>query len=75
VTSLDNINRYKILSEHLAQAESRRQGVEPLTSLNPNITIIEAYQVQLAAAVQAAPGDYFCARFAHLGEVHVKFAD
>ncbi|MFJ7513030.1 2-keto-4-pentenoate hydratase [Peribacillus simplex] len=36
------------LSEHLAQAEKKRQGVEPLTSIQPNITMEEAYRVQLA---------------------------
>ncbi|MFC4766530.1 2-keto-4-pentenoate hydratase [Effusibacillus consociatus] len=34
-------------SELLAQAEKERRGVSPLTELDPNITIEEAYQVQL----------------------------
>ncbi|MFC3885133.1 2-keto-4-pentenoate hydratase [Bacillus songklensis] len=34
-------------SEHLAQAEIHGRGVSPLTELNPDITIEEAYQVQL----------------------------
>lgn len=41
-------NLYITLSEHLAQAEANRKGVEPLTSLNPKLTTTEAYQVQLA---------------------------
>lgn len=41
-------NQSIILSEHLAQAEMKRQGVEPLTSIHPGLTIEEAYQVQLA---------------------------
>lgn len=32
---------------HLAEAEKNRLGVAPLTALNPEITIEEAYQVQL----------------------------
>jgi 2-keto-4-pentenoate hydratase len=48
VTSLENTNRFITLSEHLAQAENKRQGVEPLTSIDPEITVVEAYQVQLA---------------------------
>lgn len=32
---------------HLAEAEKNRLGVAPLTALNPEITIDEAYQVQL----------------------------
>ncbi|CAM2845053.1 2-keto-4-pentenoate hydratase [Paenibacillus sediminis] len=35
-------------SAHLEQAELMGQGVEPLTSLDPQITIKEAYEVQLA---------------------------
>jgi 2-keto-4-pentenoate hydratase len=34
-------------SEHLAQAEIQGRGVSPLTELNPDLTIEEAYQVQL----------------------------
>lgn len=34
-------------SEHLNQAMIRGKGVEPLTSLDPQLTITEAYQVQL----------------------------
>lgn len=35
------------LSNHLAEAEKQGQGVSPLTELEPNLTIEEAYQVQL----------------------------
>jgi 2-keto-4-pentenoate hydratase len=35
-------------SEHLEQAVLRGRGVEPLTSLDPELTVEEAYQVQLA---------------------------
>jgi 2-keto-4-pentenoate hydratase len=48
VTSLENRNRFITLSEHLAQAEIKRQGVEPVTSIDPEMTTEEAYQVQLA---------------------------
>jgi 2-keto-4-pentenoate hydratase len=34
-------------SEHLSQAEIGRQGVSPLTELDPHLTVEEAYQVQL----------------------------
>ncbi len=34
-------------SEHLAQAEIERRGVLPITELDSNITVEEAYQVQL----------------------------
>ncbi len=34
-------------SNHLAQATIQRQGVAPLTSLDPELTVQEAYQVQL----------------------------
>lgn len=34
-------------ADHLAQAEKCRQGVEPLTELQPNLSIEQAYQVQL----------------------------
>jgi 2-keto-4-pentenoate hydratase len=34
-------------AEHLKQAVTERQGVSPLTQLNPGLTIEEAYQVQL----------------------------
>jgi 2-keto-4-pentenoate hydratase len=34
-------------SDHLAEAERGRQGVLPLTELDPHLTIEEAYQVQL----------------------------
>ncbi|SDI47463.1 2-keto-4-pentenoate hydratase [Alteribacillus bidgolensis] len=35
------------LSEHLTEAEETGQGVEPLTSLNPELGIKQAYQIQL----------------------------
>jgi 2-keto-4-pentenoate hydratase len=35
------------LAEHLAQAEIQGRGVSPLTGLHPDLTIEEAYQVQL----------------------------
>ncbi|MEW9670946.1 2-keto-4-pentenoate hydratase [Ammoniphilus sp. 3BR4] len=35
------------LADHLAQATIQRQGVAPLTAIDPDITIDEAYQVQL----------------------------
>ncbi|MBA4493557.1 fumarylacetoacetate hydrolase family protein [Paenactinomyces guangxiensis] len=34
-------------SEHLARAEIERRGVLPLTEVDPNLTVEEAYQVQL----------------------------
>lgn len=37
----------KRLADHLAQAERQGQGVEPLTQLEPSLTVEEAYQVQL----------------------------
>jgi 2-keto-4-pentenoate hydratase len=48
VTTLENNKRVHALSEHLAQAEIKRKGVEPLTALHPDITAVEAYHVQLA---------------------------
>ncbi|RAS83654.1 2-keto-4-pentenoate hydratase [Priestia endophytica] len=41
-------NKWITLSEHLAEAERQSEGVEPLTSIEPELTIEEAYQVQLA---------------------------
>lgn len=35
------------LSRHLSQAEVQRRGVAPLTELEPNLAIEDAYQVQL----------------------------
>lgn len=37
----------KRFADHLADAELQRQGAAPLTSMNPNLSIEEAYQVQL----------------------------
>lgn len=34
-------------ADHLLQAEIRRDGVEPLTALSPDITVEDAYQIQL----------------------------
>ena len=48
VTILAVKNQFITFSEHLAQAEINRQGVKPLTSIDPELTIEEAYQVQLA---------------------------
>nr|WP_027414970.1 fumarylacetoacetate hydrolase family protein [Aneurinibacillus terranovensis] len=42
-----NVEKAGRFSEHLAQAEIKRQGVSPLTELDPAITTEEAYQVQL----------------------------
>jgi 2-keto-4-pentenoate hydratase len=44
LTDQNQILKY---ADHLAKAEQSGQGVEPLTSLNPNLTIEEAYQIQL----------------------------
>ncbi|RLL45096.1 2-keto-4-pentenoate hydratase [Oceanobacillus piezotolerans] len=40
------------LASHLASAWSIREGVQPVTELNPNLTIHEAYQIQLATIKQ-----------------------
>nr|WP_091662536.1 fumarylacetoacetate hydrolase family protein [Alteribacillus iranensis] len=40
------------LSEHLASAEKERKGVEPVTSLNPDLAIREAYDIQLTTIEQ-----------------------
>jgi 2-keto-4-pentenoate hydratase len=41
-------NLAKRLSEHLAKAEENRKGVEPLTSVEPGLSMKQAYEVQLA---------------------------
>lgn len=41
------INNIKTFADHLARAEKNREGVEPLTQLQANLSIEEAYQVQL----------------------------
>jgi 2-keto-4-pentenoate hydratase len=48
VKTLEDKNKFRILSEHLAKAETNRSGVEPLSSIAPDLTIEDAYQVQLA---------------------------
>ncbi|WP_421617072.1 2-keto-4-pentenoate hydratase [Brevibacillus sp. TJ4] len=40
-----NINRY---AEHLAEAEKSGKGVAPITSLEPNVSVEEAYRIQVA---------------------------
>jgi 2-keto-4-pentenoate hydratase len=40
-------NLAKRLSEHLAKAEENREGVEPLTRVEPKLSIKQAYEVQL----------------------------
>jgi 2-keto-4-pentenoate hydratase len=42
-----NVEKAVRFSDHLAQAEVQRKGVVPLTELEPNLTVEEAYQVQL----------------------------
>jgi 2-keto-4-pentenoate hydratase len=41
------IEKIKRFSDHLAEAEKNRKGVLPLTELDPEITVEEAYQIQL----------------------------
>ncbi|RXI98304.1 2-keto-4-pentenoate hydratase [Anaerobacillus alkaliphilus] len=38
----------KEFSEYLANAECNRRGVQPLTEIEPNLSVEEAYQIQLA---------------------------
>lgn len=45
--SANHIEKAVKLADHLAQATIQRQGVAPLTAIDPDITIDEAYQVQL----------------------------
>lgn len=45
--STTKITQIEKWAAHLAEAEKNRLGVAPLTKLNPEITIDEAYQVQL----------------------------
>lgn len=45
--SSNHVEKSVRFSDHLAQAIIRRQGVAPLTELDPTITVEEAYQVQL----------------------------
>ena len=45
--STTKVARIEKWAAHLAEAEKSRLGVAPLTELNPEITIDEAYQVQL----------------------------
>ncbi|WP_408007798.1 2-keto-4-pentenoate hydratase [Pseudalkalibacillus sp. A8] len=40
--------RVKELSKHLVTAEQNRRGVQPLTEVYPDLSIAEAYQVQLS---------------------------
>jgi 2-keto-4-pentenoate hydratase len=49
---LIDISKIAFYRDHLAKALPNRRGVEPITSLNPNITIEEAYQVQLATILK-----------------------
>lgn len=41
---MENVHKY---SDHLSQAEKNGRGVEPLTAINPDLTVEVAYQVQL----------------------------
>ena len=43
----EELSQSQILADHLAQAEIKRRGVEPLTSLYPDLTIEDAYLTQL----------------------------
>lgn len=45
--STTKVTQIEKWAAHLAEAEKNRLGVAPLTELNPEITIDEAYQVQL----------------------------
>lgn len=40
-------NTTKILADHLSKAKKERQGVAPLTQLQPDLSIQQAYEVQL----------------------------
>lgn len=45
--SENTLNFTDKLADHLAQAELNQRGVEPLTELHSNLSVQEAYQVQL----------------------------
>jgi 2-keto-4-pentenoate hydratase len=51
-----DLNNTQALSDHLAQAELKREGVAPLTQLKPDLTIEEAYQVQLSTIQRKLDG-------------------
>jgi len=44
---MENSTTFEVWADHLAKAEASGKGVEPLTSVHPDLSVEEAYQVQL----------------------------
>lgn len=56
--STTEVKQIEKWATHLAQAEELRHGVAPLTELNPELTVDDAYQVQLhTIATRVANGE------------------
>jgi 2-keto-4-pentenoate hydratase len=45
--NVTKVEKAEKLAQHLAQAEKQGRGVSPLTELDPDLTLEEAYEVQL----------------------------
>ena len=52
----ENITNTKSLAEHLASAWDKGEGVQPVTVLNPDLTVDDAYQVQLHTIEESVKG-------------------